>query len=170
MKNSTQPAVSRLFTFRRIMMKKIVLFVLCVIALARALPAQPVCSSATIAGRFVYHVAGFANFGGGLAPTASLGTAVLEPKSNDSINVSITWSQSIGGPVSKFTGLGTATVKPDCTGTGTLTVVELNLPIQFEFVVLNKGNFLRMMPVSPAAFAVSATFERMSAPKSADDN
>ena len=146
-------------------LSSVLLLAACVLTFGPDLWAQNTCTSATITGRYCYRVTGFASyFGSPLTPTSSLGTATLEKTGHDSIAVSISWTQSIGGANESLSGTGVATVKPDCTGSGTFTVTEFGLPIDFELVVLNEGKLIRMFPKSSAfaQFVMDATFEQMS--------
>jgi hypothetical protein len=68
------------------------------------------------------------------------------------------------GPTSAMTdqpGWGTYTVNPDCSGTKTLWLQGLPFPIENRIVVLDRGDEVRIVVMSPAPIVVTATGKRI---------
>ena len=135
---------------------RLLLSLVVVLAFSAELKAQ-YCSNATITGTFGYRYFGyFTAPNGALAPTAALGVAKIN---NGAVTAS--WSQSFGGEIHRITGTGKATVNPDCTGS---LVFEVPGYVTFktEFIVLDEGKEIHMMPVEPAGFVLTGELKRIS--------
>ena len=75
-----------------------------------------------------------------------------------------TQTDNTHGPTTAMTdqpGWGTYSINPDCSGTKTLWLQGLPFPIENRIVVLDKGDEVRMVVMSPAPIVVTATGRRI---------
>jgi hypothetical protein len=116
------------------------------------------CSNATLKGNYGFILTGTSASGPPPAPlqqVIGVGMVHFDGEGN------FTQTDNIHGSVTGFTapdrpGMGTYSVKEDCTGVSTL-LIQGQPPVERRFVVVDKGRELRTIVTSPATTMVTAT-------------
>jgi len=117
------------------------------------------CSGRTLKGNYGVTLSGLRpGAGGALEQFVGVSMQTYDGEGN------FTQTDSTHGPSSAVTdqaGSGTYTVNPDCSGTKTLWLDGLPFPIENRIIVLDKGDEIRIVVMSPPPIVVSATGRRI---------
>jgi len=125
------------------------------------------CSANTVAGTYGIQTSGFSHFTAPQAPDfithfgpiASVGLAEFRRDGT----VSTSETANVAGLVFPFTGTGTFTVNPDCTGTLSRVITTPGNPTEMiAFVVVQEGAKMLLMGTSPGGILYTGSLERIS--------
>jgi len=113
------------------------------------------CSERTLKGQFGVTMSGLRpGAGGALEQFVGVSLQTYDGAGN------FTQTDNTHGPSAAVTdqpGWGTYTVNADCSGTKTLSLQGVPFPIENRFVIVDRGNEIRLVVVAPAPLVVTAS-------------
>jgi hypothetical protein len=116
------------------------------------------CTERTLKGRYGVTITGLRPAAGGLEQFVGVSMQTYDGKGH------FTQMDNTHGPSGAKTdqpGWGTYTVNPDCSGTKTLWLEGVPVPIENRFVIVDKGAEIRLAVIAPSPFVVSAAGRRV---------